>query len=63
MLYCLLDDAVVLVSVTNSSDANMSMMMIETRQQNTEVRVSLSKITDKVDRVSEKVWRTLPMML
>ena len=63
MLYCLLDDAVVLVSVTNSSDANMSMMMIETRQQNTEVRVSLSKIADKVDRVSEKVWRTLPMML
>jgi len=46
---------VILVSVTSSSDTNMPMMMLETRQQNTEVRVSLSKISDKVDRLSEKV--------
>ena len=31
------------------------MMLIETRQQNTEVRVSLSKVGDKIDRISEKL--------
>jgi len=31
------------------------MMMIETRQQNTEVRVSLSKVVDKMDRMGEKL--------
>ena len=48
-------NAIVVVSAANSSDANMPMMMMETRQQNTEVRVSLSKISDKVDRLTEKV--------
>jgi len=46
---------VVFVSAASSSDTNVPMMMMETRQQNTEVRVSLSKISDKVDRLSEKV--------
>jgi len=42
-------------TATNSTDPNMPMMMMETRQQNTEVRVSLSKISDKVDRISDRV--------
>lgn len=40
---------------SNAADSNLPMMMMETRQQNTEVRVSLSKIADKVDRLSDKV--------
>ena len=44
-----------LVSASNSSDVSVPMMMMETRQQNTEVRVSLSKISDKVDRLADKV--------
>jgi FK506-binding protein 15 len=35
-------------------DSNLPMMLMEARQQNTEVRVSLSKISDKVDRLMEK---------
>ena len=43
------------VIAANTTDPNMPMMMMETRQQNTEVRVSLSKISDKVDRISDRV--------
>jgi len=45
-------------AANSSSDTSMPMMMMETRQQNTEVRVSLSRISDKVDRLSEKVPMT-----
>jgi len=31
------------------------MLMSETRQQNTEVRLTLSKMSDKVDQVLQKV--------
>ena len=38
-----------------AAPANVEVLASETRQQNTEVRLSLSKVSDKVDRMYEKV--------
>ncbi|GIX79278.1 hypothetical protein CEXT_714262 [Caerostris extrusa] len=40
---------------TSIADTHLPMLLTETRNQNTEVRLSLSKITDKVDTVIQKV--------
>ncbi|GFW37914.1 FK506-binding protein 15 [Trichonephila clavipes] len=40
---------------TSMADTHLPMLITETRNQNTEVRLSLSKITDKVDTVLQKV--------
>ncbi|GFT90973.1 FK506-binding protein 15 [Nephila pilipes] len=40
---------------TSMADTHLPMLITETRNQNTEVRLSLSKITDKVDTVIQKV--------
>ncbi|GBM84370.1 FK506-binding protein 15 [Araneus ventricosus] len=40
---------------TSMADTHLPMLITETRSQNTEVRLSLSKITDKVDTVIQKV--------
>ncbi|GIY42344.1 hypothetical protein CDAR_510881 [Caerostris darwini] len=40
---------------TSIADTHLPMLVTETRNQNTEVRLSLSKITDKVDTVIQKV--------
>ncbi|XP_035205858.1 FK506-binding protein 15-like isoform X2 [Stegodyphus dumicola] len=40
---------------TSMADAHLPLLITETRSQNAEVRLSLSKITDKVDSVIQKV--------
>ncbi|CAH1787108.1 unnamed protein product, partial [Owenia fusiformis] len=40
---------------SNSQDPNLPVLLSETRQQNTEVRLSLSKLADKLDRCMEKL--------
>lgn len=43
-----------MVVMTGSTDVT-SFLMSETRQQNTEVRLSIGKVADKVDQLSSKV--------
>ena len=38
------------------------MLLSETRQQNTEVRLTLSKVSDKVDQVMQKVREDIVVM-
>ncbi|KAF8765245.1 FK506-binding protein 15 like protein [Argiope bruennichi] len=40
---------------TSMADTHLPLLITETRSQNTEVRLSLSKITDKIDTVLQKV--------
>lgn len=40
---------------TSIADSHLSLLLTETRSQNTEVRMNLSKITDKVDMVIQKI--------
>jgi len=41
--------------VSLASDSSVPMLLSETRTQTTEMRMSLSKVADKVDRIYEKV--------
>lgn len=40
---------------SSSADALAPVLLTETRQQNTEVRIGLSKMSDKVDKILERV--------
>ena len=40
---------------SSSGDASVPVLLSETRQQNTEVRLTLSKMSDKVDLIRQKV--------
>ncbi|KAG8177009.1 hypothetical protein JTE90_006952 [Oedothorax gibbosus] len=44
-----------MMPASSFADTHLPMLVTETRSQNTEVRLSLSKITDKVDTVIQKV--------
>ena len=40
---------------SSASDSSLNVFFSEARQQNTEVRLSVAKVSDKVDRILEKV--------
>lgn len=48
--------AVVIGGFCPGSTDVTSFLMTEARQQNTEIRLSIGKVVDKVDQLSSKVW-------
>lgn len=48
-------DAVTLVTCLVGVSSEVNVMMSESRQQNTEVRLAVGSIVDKIDRLAEKV--------
>ena len=48
-------DVVTLVTCLVGASPDVTVMMSESRQQNTEVRLAVGSIADKVDRLTEKV--------